>query len=537
MTVTSGPNSDSPARPARRRAEHPSMRELVADLQLRRRTALEMGGPERVERVRRSGRLTARERIDLLADPGSFREIGLLAEAELEREGMRGAADGCITGWAKVRGRVVGVIAMDPTVLSATTAYVNARKQMRLTHAVGKAGVPLITLADEDGGRMPDITGWRFGGLPLHFAEFLSTPPGFPMVPRLCAALGPCYGDSSLHAAAAHFTVMTEKASIALSGPSVLEKAIGEATDHQQLGGPSVAAGEPGYACMVVETEEDAIEALKAALGYFPDSAARRPPSLPAAEPAVHPDRLLDVVPTDPNQLYDIRQVIAAIVDRDTYFQWRDGQGGSLLTAFARIGGEVVGIVASQVMDRGGILDVTALNKMHAFYKVCETFNIPLVLLHDVPGVMVGSHQEQRGLLRALLETGEFLAKAEVPKISVIIRKSYGGGYFLMGGNPTLPDRLVAWPGAELGFMAADTAVRHVFQRRLRAAHEAGGVEAEEQLVDELVASWAFSSEPWEAASHFLLDDVIDPRETRDVIIGALESTWGSRSRITAAGV
>lgn len=493
-----------------------------------------MGGADRVRRHHESGRLTARERIALLVDPGTFRELGLLALPERRTTTNPGSADGIITGMALVDGRQVAVIAIDATVHSGTTAPINARKQVRLVQAANKAGLAIIVLADADGGRMPDLMGWRFGGLPLPLRDFLTTPTDRPTVLRLCAALGPCYGDSGLQAVAADYTVMTSNASIALSGPTVVERSIGGSVDHDSLGGPKVAAGIVGSAHAVVDSEEAAIAALKRALTYLPSNADLPAPTAVAVGPGVGADRLADIVPASPRKGYDMGKVIECIVDADSILPWRGEQAKNLITSLARIDGNVVGIVANQPMHRGGILDVSSLDKYLDFIDLCDVFNIPMVTLHDVPGLMIGIEEEQRGILRRLELVAAKVSTISVPRISVIVRKSYGGGYFLMGGRQTEPDLLVAWPTAEVGFMAPETGVATVHRRELETIRERDGDDARQQRFDELAGMWALESEPWEAAAGFHVDDVIDPIETREVIRVGIEFAWGNRRRVSS---
>lgn len=495
--------------------------------------AAEMGGPDKVARQHRSGRLTARERIALLVDPDSWYELGMLALPERREAGDAGAADGVITGWATVSGRKVAVIAIDATVLSGTTAAVNARKQVRLVQAAGRAGIPIITLSDADGGRMPDIMGWRFGGLPLDFKSFLTPPEGSPAVPRLCAALGPCYGDSALQAAAAHFTAMTEGASIALSGPSVVATALGERATHLDLGGPDVASGSAGTAHWVARSEEEAIGALRRFLSYLPDHAGLPAPRTDPLPPAAPSDRLIDLVPSESKRPYDMWRVLEAVVDAGSLTPWSPGAGKSLITTLARIEGEAVGIVASQPMHRAGTLDVQAAEKYLGFIEMCDLFNIALVMFHDVPGLMIGSQEERRGILKYLERIAARLSTVTVPRVSVIIRKSYGGGYFLMGGAQTAPDLLVCWPTAQLGFMAPEAGVRTVHRSQLEQEERLNGAAAREALFVRLLDEWSHDSEPWEAAAHFYLDDIIDPRDTREVVGRAIRFTWGNGPRIS----
>jgi acetyl-CoA carboxylase carboxyltransferase component len=230
-----------------------------------------------------------------------------------------------------------------------------------------------------------------------------------------------------------------------------------------------------------------------------------------------------------------MRKVLEAVFDGGSLLPWAERYGPSVLCALARLKGNPVGVVASQPMQRGGVMDVPALAKEAAFVDLCDTFNLPLVFLQDVPGLMIGSEAEQAGILAGYERVVARLARAKVPKVSVIVRKAYGGGHFALGGRPTHPDLLLAWPTAELGFMAPETGIRTVHRRRLEEARASGGKEAEDALAAELVAEWEHESEPWEAAAHFFLDDVIDPRRTREAVATGIEFAWGSGPRIGAA--
>ncbi|HEX5191977.1 MAG TPA: carboxyl transferase domain-containing protein [Solirubrobacteraceae bacterium] len=507
----------------------------LQDLERRRAAALAMGGPERIARHHASGRLTARERIELLVDAGSWTELGLLAEPELRRPELA-AADAVVTGFARVGGRKVAIIAVDATVLAGTTSPINMRKQNRIAEWAGRRGLPLICLADNDGGRLPDILGWRFSTVAFDFSTFLQSPSGWPQIPRVTAVLGASFGDSSLHSAMGHFVVMKRDAAIALSGPPVIKGAIGEDVSAEELGGPAVAEEATGIAHMTVDTEQEAIDALRSFLSYLPDSAALPAPDAPSVPPARDPEQLLDLVPSQPRRGYDMRKVLEAIVDADSLLHWGDRYGRSVICALARVDGHAVGVIASQPMQRAGVMDVPALTKEVAFADLCDTFNLPIVFLQDVPGLMIGTEAERGGILRGYERVVVRLARAQVPKIATIVRKAYGGGHIALGGRPVKPDLLLAWPGAELGFMAPETGVRTVHRHRLDAVLETDGVEARDALAASLQAEWATESEPWEAARNVVLDDVIDPRRTRELIIAGIEFAWGSGPRVTGAG-
>ncbi|WP_341251984.1 acyl-CoA carboxylase subunit beta [Euzebya pacifica] len=508
----------------------PTMHERLEELQKRRDIALAMGGPEKVQRHHDSGRLTVRERIAGVLDEGSFYEIGMLAEPELRKDKPI-PGDGCVTGFGRIDGRKVCLIGIDATTLAGTTAPISMRKQGRIAAYAATKGLPLILLCDADGGRIPDVMGWRFSGLPFDFSSFLQTPEGFPEIPRIAAVLGPGYGDSALHAGTAHIIVMTETSSIALSGPSVVESAIGEKVTDQELGGPEHAQ-EIGTAHLVVPTEDEAFDAIAAYLSYLPNNAARPAPRAPAVEPRLDRETLLEVVPTNPKQAYDMHDVIDAIVDADTFLPWRPEAGKALITAFVRMEGQAVGIIANNPRHGAGALDARALEKAHNFIDMCDTFNLPLVFLQDVPGLMIGIQAERQGIVQWYERLVARLARTKVPHVAVVVRKAFGGGHYAMGGRPTLPDLLVCWPIAELGFMAPETGVVTVNRRMLEQAEADGGREARDKLEMELTQEWIDESAAWESAAHTFVDDIIDPRDTRSVILTGIEFGWGDRDGV-----
>jgi acetyl-CoA carboxylase carboxyltransferase component len=501
------------------------MADRIAVLRDKQEAARASGGPEGLRRHRESGRLPVRERIDMLVDPDTWFEIGALALPELRRAKPI-PGDAVVTGFGLLDGRRIGVIGIDASVVAGTTAPISMRKQGRLIEHAQRHGFPLVLLCDADGGRMPDVSGWRFSGLPLDFTTFLKPPPGAPVVPRVAAVLGPSYGDSALHASTAHYVVMIRNASIALSGPSVVEPAIGEKVTDDELGGPA-AATEAGNAHLVVETEADAMDAVAAFLSYLPQNSAQRPPMAPPLPPARDPVELERIVPLGARAGYDMRDVFACLADEASILPWGDGWGASLLCALTRIEGRPVGLIGNQPIVRAGALDPAALEKEKVFVDLCDTFGLPLVFLHDVPGLMIGTQAEKGGILHGYEALVSRISEATVPKIGVVLRKAYGGGHFAMGGRPTGPDFLYAWPSAELGFMAPETGIRTIHRRRLEKLLAEEGPEAHAALVEQLTAEWVSEAEPWEAAAHLSLDDVIEPAATRHVIATSIDIALG----------
>jgi acetyl-CoA carboxylase carboxyltransferase component len=500
------------------------MPDRLIELEGRRSEALEMGGQKNIDRHHASGRLTVRERIDRLVDNDSWFEVGLLAKPE-HRIDKPVPGDGVATGYATVDGRRVGIIGIDATTLAGTTAPVSMRKQGRIIEHAQRVGFPIVVLADADGGRIPDVMGWRFSGLPLDFRTFLQAPEGVAAVPRAVAVLGPSYGDAALHAASADFVVMIEQASLGLSGPSVVFAAVGEELTDRELGGPAVAS-EAGSAHLVVPTEDDAFAAIGAFLSFMPDHVGLEPPRSEVVAPDLPPDQIAEIVPTRRRQGYDMVDLLRSVVDGSSFFPWRPGGGRNVVTALARLDGHPIGVIASQPAFMSGALEPVALAKVYGFVDMCDTFGLPLVFFHDVPGLIVGSQAERDGVLNWYERVAARIARATVPKVGVVIRKAYGGGHYAMGGGPTKPDFLFCWPSAELGFMAPEPGVATVFRRHLDSLSE----DERESETDRLLGEWADDSEPWEAAAHFYIDDVIAPSETRAVLTNAISFARRSRS-------
>jgi len=510
----------------------PTMEQKVLELRARQARAREMGGAEGLRRHRESGRLPVRERVAMLVDEGSWFEIGALGLPELRTE-RHVPGDAVVTGFGRLDGRRIGVVAIDSSVLAGTTAPTSMRKQGRLIEMAQRAGFPLVLLCDADGGRIPDVMGWRFSHLPLDFKTFIKPAEGQAPVPRAAAILGPSYGDSALHASTAHFVVMIKSGSVALSGPSVVSAAIAQAVTDQELGGPRAATA-VGNALMTVDTEQQAMDAIAAFLSYLPSNAALPAPVAPARAPARSPAELDALVPLGPKTGYDMNRVIEALVDEASLLPWGTDWGPSLICALGRIEGHPLGVIANQPIVGAGALDPAALRKAHDFVQLCDTFNLPLVFLHDVPGLLIGTEAEKNGILRAYEQLVSRIAEVRVPKVGVLIRKAYGGGHFAMGGRPTHPDFLFAWPSAEMGFMAPEAGVQTVYRRRLDKVAQEQGAEAAAALAAELIREWTTESEPWEAAAHLSLDDVIEPAQTRVVLAMALELAWGDRAaRVT----
>jgi acetyl-CoA carboxylase carboxyltransferase component len=505
--------------------------DATVELERRRALADAMGGPERVAAQHASGRLTARERVALLMDPGSFVELGRLAHSDRPEIGERAAADAALTGVGTVDGRKVAVIAVDATVLAGSTGKVGARKQGQIMSLAARKGYPIVTLGDANGGRLPDLLGSDFGGSAGsdEGEHFLGIRVAGDRIPRVTAILGNAYGDPALWAGASDFVVMAEGCSIALSGPSLVGSSTGASTTHDELGGPEVTVRTTGLVNQLHPSEADAIAAVRTYLSYLPSNATREPPTAPAVDPTTPPGALAGIVPDRGRRGYDVRKVIDGVVDGGSFFELHPEFARSIVVGLARVEGRPVGVVANQPKFRGGVLDAPAITKAHRLIELCGGFGLPLIFLQDMPGVMIGVEAERLGVAQRLMELFASVARSPVPKVTVILRKAFGFGYIALGGPPMGTDYVVTWPNAEIGFMSADNAVQVLHGKRVAAARAADGEAAARALAAELEAQTHSAFAPWQAATQSFLHDVIRPEETRQAVVDGLFVGTGYR--------
>lgn len=496
----------------------------VAELERRRALADAMGGAERVAGRHADGRLTARARVALLVDEGSFVELGKLAHSDRTDVGERAPADAAVTGVGTVDGRKVAVIANDATVLAGTTGKVGSRKQGQLMSLAARKGYPLVMLGDANGGRLPDLLGSDFaaaagGDEGEHFLGIRVTED---RIPRITAILGNAYGDPAFWAASSDFVVMAENCSIALSGPSLVGSSTGAASTHEELGGPDVSVRTTGVVSRLENTEADAIAAIRRYLGYLPSNASLPAPPAVPAEPATAGEELYAIVPDRGRRGYDMRKVIDAVVDAGSFFEIHPQFARSVVVGLGRVDGRAVGIVANQPKFRGGVLDAPAATKVHRLVDLCNGFGLPLIFLQDMPGVMIGLDAERQAIGQKLIALYTAVARSRVPKVTVILRKAFGFGYMTLGGPNMGTDYVVAWPNAEIGFMAADNAVQVVHHKRLVQTRADEGDDAARALATELEEQMHSAFAPWKAASQSAIHDVIRPEDTRRAVIDGL---------------
>ena len=500
----------------------------IEELRARRERNLGMGGPEKVARQRERGKLTVRERIELLFDPGSFVELGLLAH----QQPMRGypvsppeetPADGVVTGHGLVDGRQVWVIAYDFTVMAGSMGAVGEQfKASRVRELALRYRKPLVWLLDSAGARIQEAAGSTFAGSGYLFYDQV-TMSG--VIPQVAAMLGPCAAGTAYIPGLADFVPMVKgTSSMSLGGARLVKAATGEDVSDHEMGGSHVHCYQSGVGDNEVTDDHECLAAVRRFLSYLPSSNLEEPPFATTDDPADRRvEELARIVPASPRATYDVRRVVRAVADRDSWFEIKPTWARNLVVGFARMAGHAVGVVANQPQQKGGILDSDAADKAARFIRLCDAFNVPLVYLVDVPGFLVGSAVEKEGIIRHGAKMLYATSEATVPKITVVMRKAYGAGYFVMCGKGYHPDLLVAWPFAEISVMGPEGAVNIIFNKQIEAAEDPAATRA--QLVEQIRATIS----PYVAAGWAMIDDVIDPADTRAVIVRGLEQARGKR--------
>lgn len=497
------------------------MKEALEELEQRKAKALQMGSPEHVDRKQAMGLGTARERVEKLLDPGSFLEIGMLNHSD--RPGMedKTPADGKIAGLGTIAGRPVAVTADDATVLAGTGGRVGVEKAHRLHRWATEKGYPLIHLGEGGGARIPDIMGSE-GLSSMTMKKEMAI--RCREVPFVATIMGECFGGPSWLAALADFVVQVKGSCMAVSGPRVLEVATGEQVTNEELGGWKLHAEITGQVDRVAEDEEDCFRLVREFLFYMPSSARELPPVVAPREgdQDTRQQRLLSVVPEESRRGYDMNRVIETIVDDEQIFALKPDFDRSVITCLARIEGHSVGIIANQPLYTAGAMGADGCDKCCSFISLCDSFHIPLIFLHDTPGFLVGRAAELKRMPGKIINFIEALALSTVPKISLVIRKSYGMAYSNMCGTGMGADFVLAWPNAEISFMAPEVAANVVYRRKIEDSDDikAARLQAEQHI--------RAASAPWKAAGLHLLDDVIDPRDTRKVLSQILKLARGA---------
>lgn len=495
------------------------LRPLAEDLEARRAQIKLGGGQEKIDRQHDAGKLTARERIALLVDEGTFVELGILGKPHTTQRAMEGVdapADGVITGYGKVNGRLTAVCAYDFTVMAGSMGMTGEFKVTRLRELALTKRIPFVWLLDSAGARVQEAAGAMFAGSGHLFREEVIMSG---VIPQVAALMGPCAAGTAYIPGLADFVPMVKgRGSMALAGPHLVRAAVGEDVTQEELGGARVHCRKSGVGDMEVDSDEECIERIKQYLSYMPQNCEQPPPILQASDPVERREEsLLDVLPQSNRKPYDMYDVIEAIVDDGSYLDIKKQWAKTIITCFARFGGRPAGIVANQPKQLGGILDNDSADKAARFINLCNAFGIPLIFIQDVPGFMVGTKVEAEGIIRHGAKMLYAVANATVPKITVITRKAYGAGYYVMCGRAYEPDLIVAWPSAEISVMGAEGVVEIAFRKAVEAAEDPQAKRAE------LIENFKKMFDVYIAAGNDLVDDVIDPRQTRETICRGLE--------------
>lgn len=473
------------------------------------------GGPKRIEKQHASKKLTARERLQAILDPGTFQEIDAF------RSTMSGGEDdilgmGVVTGWGYVNGRLVYVYAQDFTVMGGTLSYPHAEKICKIMDMAVRNGAPIIGIADSGGARIQG----GVASLAGYGDIFLKNTLYSGVVPQLTLIMGPCAGGACYSPALTDFIFMVKDTShMFITGPQVIKAVTFEDVDFETLGGAMVHNKTSGVAHFAAENEDHCFQLVRGLLSYIPQSNREEPPSVePTDDPNRMDEELNSIVPDNPSKPYDMKKVIARVVDNGEFFEIQKHYAPNIIIGYGRLNGRTVGVVAQQPNFMAGALDIKASIKGGRFVRFCDCFNIPIVTFQDVPGFLPGVAQEHGGIIRNGAKLLYAYCEATVPKVTVICRKAYGGAYIVMNSRHVRGDLVLAWPGAEIAVMGPEGAVNIISKREI---DESDNPEATRQrLIEEYKEKFA---SPYFAASLGFVDDVIEPKETRPRLIAALE--------------
>ncbi len=504
-----------------------SMEEKLSRLRELEEEALQGGGPTRLEAQHRKGKLSARERIDLLLDPGSFVELDRFVTHRSTDFGLADdkiLGDGVVTGYGLVDGQPTYVFSQDFTVFGGSLSEAHAEKIQKVQDLAYRNGAPLVGLNDSGGARIQEgvVSLGAYGEI------FLRNTLASGAIPQISVILGPCAGGAVYSPAITDFVFMVRGTSyMFVTGPDVVRTVTHEDVDMESLGGADVHASTSGVAHFVHDSEPECLAAVRTLLGYLPPNNLEKAPRLPTDDP---PDRreegLLRVVPDDPKRPYDMHDVIRLVIDDGRFFEVQAGYARNLITGFAHLGGYSVGIVANQPDVLAGVLDIASAMKGARFVRFCDAFNIPLVVFEDVPGFLPGVSQEHGGIIRHGAKLLYAFTEATVPKLTVIVRKAYGGAYVVMSAKHIRGDVNLAWPLAEVAVMGPKGAVEILFRNEIAEADDpTAAAEAKMSEYRETLAH------PFVAAGRGYVDDVIDPRDTRPRLISALDMLQSKRDR------
>ena len=504
-----------------------SIDKKLEELKRREKLAELGGGKQRAERQHQAGKLTARERIHILLDEGSFQEMDKLVVHHCHDFGMekkRVYGDGVVTGYGTVEGRTVHIFAQDFTVFGGSLSAANAAKIVKIMDLAMKVGAPLIGLNDSGGARIQEGVESLGGYADIFLRNVLASG----VIPQISAIIGPCAGGAVYSPAMTDFIIMTKGISnMFITGPEVIKAVTHEDVSMEELGGAETHNAISGVAHFAAENEEQTLAVIRELLSFVPDNNMEDPPKKETSDP---PDRtnedLNDIVPDDPNQPYDIRKIITEVVDDNYFFEVQEFYAKNIVIGFGRLGGNPVGVVANQPDHLAGVLDINSSDKAARFVRFCDAFNIPLITFEDVPGFLPGVAQEHGGIIRHGAKLLYAFSEATVPKITLITRKAYGGAYCVMASKHIRADINYAYPTAEIAVMGSEGAVKIVYKSEINGAEDKEKLR--EKKVDEFREKFA---NPYIASEKGFVDEVIEPKFTRPKLIAALKMLENKRDQ------
>ena len=476
------------------------------------------GGADRIEKQHSSGKLSARERLTLLLDRRTFREAGMFAKHNGRFFGMEGKdlpADGVITGRGRVAGRLVHVASQDFTVAGGSAGEVHAGKIADTMKLSLKTGSPFIFINDSGGARVQEGVGSLAGYARIFYQNVMLSG----VVPQVSLICGPCAGGAAYSPALTDFIIQTHDAQMFITGPAVIKQVTGEIVAPEELGGPRAQMNKSGVVHFVAENDVEAVKICQRLLSFLPSNNLEEPPHLDPGSAPRDDDDLNDIVPVDPKMGYDVREIVTRVVDRADFLEVQAEFAKNLVIGFGRVRGRSVGVIANQPAVLAGALDIDASDKGARFVRFCNAFNIPLLTFVDIPGFLPGVDQEYGGIIRHGAKLLFAYSAATVPKITMVLRKAYGGGYIAMCSKDLGADCSLAWPSAEIAVMGAESAVEVLYRRELATSQDNGARRRE--LVQQFSDTFA---SPYVAASQRLVDDIIEPAQTRAHISEALEA-------------
>jgi acetyl-CoA carboxylase carboxyltransferase component len=482
------------------------------------------GGQARIEAQHNKGRLTARERLELLLDKGSFREVDAFVvhrTHDFDLDNQKIMSDSVVTGWGTIEGRLTYVYSQDFTVFGGSLGEVHAEKICKIMDMAMKNGAPIIGLNDSGGARIQE----GVVALAGYSDIFLRNTMASGVIPQISAIMGPCAGGAVYSPALTDFIFMARNTSyMFVTGPDVVKAVTHEEVTQEELGGASVHSEKSGVCHVAADSEADTLFLIRKLIGFLPQNNMEDAPFTLTDDPLRMEEALNNIVPDDPNKPYDVKEVIKMIMDGGNFFEIHENYAQNVVVGFARLGGHSVGIVANQPAVLAGVLDIDASEKAGRFVRFCDAFNIPIITFEDVPGFLPGTNQEHHGIIRSGAKLLYAYCEATVPKLTVITRKAYGGAYCVMSSKHIRSDVNLAWPTAEIAVMGPEGAVSIIFRKELDAAGDP--VQRKAELVAEYKEKFA---NPYVAAQRGYIDDVIEPKETRPRLINALEMLSNKR--------